>query len=160
MTFDNSRTIISLRIKLFVATIILLGYLGIVYAANLIKFPLLGLSDTVWTLILVAVYLVIAFIPMLRNLQFVFYSDEAENIVFRYFFAGIVGGKKNSVSIAKKSFAGYKTESKYFGLSNSIILFQKMGQGIAKYPPVYISALSRDQKNKLFESLNKYTPKV
>ncbi len=160
MTFDNSRTIISLRIKLFVATITLLGYLGIVYAANLIKFPLLGLSDTVWTLILVAVYLVIAFIPMLRNFQFIFYSDEAENIVFRYFFAGIVGGKKNSVSIAKKSFAGYKTESKYFGLSNSIILFQKMGQGIAKYPPVYISALSRDQRNKLFESLNKYTPKV
>jgi hypothetical protein len=145
---------------LFVATIILLGYLGIVYAANLIKFPLLGLSDTVWTLMLVAVYLVIAFIPMLRNFQFVFYSDEAENIVFRYFFAGIVGGKKNSVSIAKKSFAGYKTESKYFGLSDSIILFQKMGQGIAKYPPVYISALSRDQRNKLFESLNKYTPKV
>jgi hypothetical protein len=131
-----------------------------VYAANLIKFPLLGLSDTVWTLILVAVYLVIAFIPMLRNFQFVFYSDEAENIVFRYFFAGIVGGKKNSFSITKKSFAGYKTESKYFGLSNSIILFQKMGQGIAKYPPVYISALSRDQRNKLFESLNKYTPKV
>jgi hypothetical protein len=160
MTFDNSRTIISLRIKLFVVTIILLGYLGIVYAANLIKFPLLGLSDTVWTLMLVAVYLVIAFIPMLRNFQFVFYSDEAENIVFRYFFAGIVGGKKNSVSITKKSFAGYKTESKYFGLSDSIILFQKMGQGIAKYPPVYISALSRDQRNKLFESLNKYTPKV
>jgi hypothetical protein len=114
----------------------------------------------VWTLILVAVYLFIAFIPILRNFQFVFYSDEAENIVFRYFFAGIVGGKKNSVLITKKSFAGYKIESKYFGLSDSIILFQKMGQGIAKYPPVYISALSRDQKNKLFESLNKYTPRV
>lgn len=159
MTFDNSKIIISLRIKLFVATVILLGYLGIVYAAQLVKFPLLGLSDTVWTLILVAVYLVVVFLPMLRNFQFVFYSDEGGNIVFKYFLAGIVGGKKNSVSITKKSFAGYKTESKYFGLSESIILFQKMGQGVAKYPPVYISALTKDQRKKLFESLNKYTPK-
>jgi hypothetical protein len=160
MTFDNSKTIISLRIKLFFATVILLAYLGVVYVAKLVKFPLLGFSDTVWTVILVAIYLIIVFLPMARNFQFIAFSDEEDSIVFKYFFAGIVGGKKNSVSIKKKLFAGYKTESKYFGLSVSIILFQKMGQGIAKYPPVYISALTKDQKNKLFESINKYIPKV
>jgi hypothetical protein len=81
-------------------------------------------------------------------------------IVFRYFNAGIVGGKKNSVEINKNAFAGYKTESKFFGLSKSIILYQKLGQGVAKYPPIYISALSREQRNKLFSSLNSYAPNV
>ncbi len=89
---------------------------------------------------------------MVRNIQFVFFSDEGENIVFRYFNAGIVGGKKNSISIAKNAFAGYETEKKYLGLSSSIILFQKVGQNIAKYPPIYITALSKEQKDEDVQS--------
>lgn len=158
MTFDNSKTIIGVRIKLFAATVIFLAYVALTYAAKLIKFPLLGLSDTVWTLILVAIYLIIVFMPMILNYQFVFFSDEGEKIVFRYFTAGIVGGKKNSVEINKQAFKGYKTESKYFGLVRSVILLQKIGEGIAKYPPVYISALNREQQSKLFATLNKYVP--
>ena len=158
MTFDNSKTIIGVRIKLFAATVLLLVYIALVYAIKLIKFPLLGLNDTVWTLILVAIYLIIAFLPMILNYQFVSFSDEGENLVFRYFTAGIVGGKKNSVEIKKISFKGYKSESKFFGLVRSVVLFQKIGKEVAKYPPVYISALNRDQRSKLFATLNRYVP--
>ncbi len=160
MTFDNSKTIIGVRIKLFFATVLFLAYIALTYVAKLIKFPLLGLSDIVWTVILVAIWLIIAFLPMILNYQFVFFSDEGEKLVFRYFIAGIVSGKKNSVEINKRTFAGYKTESRFFGLIKSVILFQQMGQGVAKYPPVYISALTREQRSKLFMLLNKYAPKV
>jgi len=160
MTFDNSKTIIGVRIKLFAATVLFLVYVALVYAAKLIKFPLFGLSDTAWTLILVAIYLVVAFLPMVLNYQFVFFSDEGEKLVFRYFTAGIVGGKKNSVEISKRTFAGYKTESGLFGLVRSIILLQQMGQGVAKYPPIYITALSKEQRARLYASLNAYVPKA
>ena len=106
MTFDNSRTIINFRINMFFATVLLIAWLIVVFIAELIEFPLLGLSDTVWTLTLIGIYLVIVLLPMVRNTQFVFFSDEGENIVFRYFLAGIVGGKKNSISIRKNSFTG------------------------------------------------------
>ena len=160
MTFDNSRTIISLRIKLFGATIVFLAYIILTYAAKLIKFPLFGMSDTVWTLILVAIYLFVAFLPMLLNYQFIFYSDEGENIVFRYFTSGIVGGKKNSVEINKKTFSGYNIESRFFGLIQSITLFQKFNEGVAKYPAVYISALTREEKAKVLRSLNLFAPQT
>ena len=104
MTFDNSRTIISLRIKIFGVSILLAAYIILSYAAKLIKFPLLGISDTAWTLIFVAIWLFLAFLPMFLNYQFISYSDEGEIIVFRYFTAGIVGGKKNSVEINKNIF--------------------------------------------------------
>ena len=55
MTFDNSKTIISLRIKLFGATVLLLAFIVLTYIAKMIKFPLLGMSDTTWTLILVGI---------------------------------------------------------------------------------------------------------
>jgi hypothetical protein len=156
MTFDNSKTIISIRIKLFFATIILLAWVGVVYAAKLIKFPILGLDDSIWTLILVAIYILIALLPMILNYQFVSYSDEGNDIILRYFSAGIVGGKKNTVQINKVTLAGFKIESKYFGLNRSIILFQKLSQGVAKFPPIFISALSKEQQDQLFHSLSQY----
>lgn len=160
MTFDNSKTIISLRIKLFLATVVLMAYLALAYIIKLIRFPLLGLSDSVWTVILIAVWVILAFIPMVLNYQFISYSDEGDFIVFRYFTAGIVGGKKNSVEINKLTFSGYKIETRFFGLIESISLFQKIQRGVAKYPPVYISALSKSEKEKMVQSLNILMPRV
>jgi hypothetical protein len=158
MTFDNSKTIISLRIKLFAATILLLAYLALAFVIKMIKFPLLGISDTGWTIIFVGIWVVLALMPMFLNYQYISYSDEEDQIVFRYFTSGIVGGKKNSVQINKSSFSGYKIDSRFFGLIQSIILFQRLQQGIAKYPPVHISALTREEKAKLIRSLNQYSP--
>lgn len=157
MTLDNSKTIISLRIKLFAATVILLTYMALVYAAKLIKFPLLGMSDTLATLILVGIYLIIAFRPMVLNYQYIWFSDDEEKIIIRYFTSGIVGGRKNSVEINKALFAGYQIEKQYFGLSRSLILFQRVGQGTAKYPPIYITALSKEHRSKLIRTLMKYS---
>jgi hypothetical protein len=160
MTFDNSKTIISLRIKLFGATLIILTYIVLTYIAQMIKYPLLGMSDTAWTLILVSVYFIYALYPMFLNYQYISFSDEGEKIVIRYMSAGIAGGRKNSIEISKSSFSGYKTESRFFGLIQSITLFQKIQSGIAKYPPVYISALSAEQKTKVMKTLNLYTSQV
>lgn len=97
---------------------------------------------------------------MIFNYQFIYFSDDGDNIVFRFFTAGIVGGKKNSVEINKKTFAGFKTDSKFFGLGRSITLFQHIGNGVAKYPPIHISALTRVQRTKVIQALTKYSPKV
>jgi hypothetical protein len=159
MTFDNTRTIISLRIRIFIATVLLLGYIVLAYLIEIIKFPLLGMSDTIWTVILVCIYLVLAFYPMALNYQYIYYSDDGDFIIFRYFTTGIVSGKKNSIEISKSSFAGYKKESSFFGLDKSLILYQKMAEGVAKYPPVYISILNRKERAKVLNSLYLHTPK-
>jgi len=158
MTLDNSRTIISLRIKLFVATVVFLVFIVLTYVAKMIKYPLLGMSETAWTLILVGIYLFIVFLPMVLNYQYLFYSDDSEKIVFRYYTTGIFGGKKNSVEIDKQSFSGYKIKSGFFGLSRSITLYQQFKEGVAEYPPVYLSALPRKERTKVIRSLNLYVP--
>jgi hypothetical protein len=158
MTFDNSKTIISLRIKLFAATIVLLAYLAMAYVIRMIKFPFFGMSDTAWTIILTGIWIILAFMPMFLNYQFFSYSDEGDCIIIRYFTAGIVGGKKNSVEINKTTFSGFKIKSSFFGFIQSLVLFQKVQGGVATYPPVYISALSKEEKAKVIKSLNLYAP--
>lgn len=159
MTFDNSKTIISMRIRLFFATIALLAWVAVIYVAKLIKSPILGLDDSIWTLFLVLIWVVVAFLPMALNYQYLFYSDEGPNIVFKYFNAGIVGGRKNTVEINKATFTGFKTESALLGLNKSVILFQRVAQGVAKFPPIHISALTKDQQEKLIQSLGQNTLK-
>jgi hypothetical protein len=156
MTFNNSKTIINIRIKLFAATVLLLAYLTLAYVAKLIKFPLLGMEDTIWTISLIVIWFILAFIPSFLNYQYISYSDDGENIIFRYFTAGIISGKKNSVEINKASFEGYKIETRLFGTIQSIILYQKIQSGTAKYPPIHISALNREEKSKIIKSLNSY----
>ena len=158
MKLDNSKTIISFRIRLFTVTVLFLGYIILSYAAKAFKLSLFGLSDTIWTIILAFIWLFIALIPMFLNYQYVTYSDEGDTIIFRYFTSGIVGGKKNSVEIDKRTFAGYKTEKKLFGLIWSITLYQHLREGVAKYPPIYISALNKEERSKIFRSLNLYAP--
>jgi hypothetical protein len=160
MTFDNSKGIIGLRIRLFTITVIVLGYLILAYGAEMIKFPLLGLSETFWTLFLIVLWLIIALMPMILNYQYVFFSDETERIVIRYYYTGIVGGKKNSVEIDKISFGGYSVKSELMGLKSSITFYQKFSEGVAKYPPVYISALTKQEKGRLFTALKKYSNPV
>jgi hypothetical protein len=158
MTFDNSRKITNLRIIFFLATILLLAYMALAYVANIIKFPLLGMSSGFWTGVLVGIWLILTFTPAMLNYQFISFSDEGENINFRYFSAGYVSGKKNSVEINKTLFQGYKIEKSFFGLITSLILYQKVQQGVAKYPPVYISALTKEEIAKVIRSLNMHLP--
>jgi hypothetical protein len=160
MTFDNSRTIIIQRIELFAASMVLLAFTILSYFTWVIKYPLLGMSETVWTIILVSIWCFFAVTPILLRHQFISYSDEGEKIIFRYFSTGIFGGKKNSVEINKKSFMGYKTESRFFGLIRTLSLSQKYKDGIAKYPPFYISALTRKEREKIFNSLNLLFPQA
>jgi hypothetical protein len=159
MTFDNSRTIIGLRIRIFIVTVLLLIYVVLTYIAKLIEFPILGFSETIWTSGFIGIWLIFALYPIVLNYQYVSFSDEGDSIVFRYFIAGIFGGRKNSVEIKKESFAGYKTETRYFGLVQSVILYQRLREGVAAYPPIYISNLSKKEKDRIINSLYLYTPK-
>ena len=159
MTFDNSRTIIGLRIKIFIVTVLLLIYVVLTYIAEVIEFPILGFSETIWTSGFIGIWLIFALYPIVLNYQYISFSDEGDSIVFRYFIAGIFGGRKNSILIKKVSFAGYKTETRYFGLVKSVILYQRLREGVAAYPPIYISNLSKKEKDRILNSLYLYTPK-
>jgi hypothetical protein len=160
MTFDNGKSIISLRIKLFAVNVVFIAYIILTYFAEIIKYPIIGLSDREWTMILAPIYLLLVFIPVILNYQYIRFSDDGDFIVFRYFTSGIFGGRKNSVEINKATFTGYKVEKGYFGLNQSLVLFQRFKEGVAQYPHIYISILTKKEKAKIFRALDACIPRV
>ncbi len=160
MTSDNSKSVINQKILKRTAIILYLAFLVLSLAANIIKFPLLGMSKTVWLIITTVVFLVIILVPVILNYQYIYFSDEGNMLIFRYYSTGIVPGNKNSVEIEKKSFSGFTIDKSFFGLIQSVTLYQRMREGVAKYPPIHISALKLREREEIIRALTSYAPRV
>jgi hypothetical protein len=158
MTLNNGNSVINLKIIRRTSIIIFLAYLVLTYVSEIIKFPLLGMSRFVWTIIILIIFLLIIFLPAVLKYQYIYFSDEGESIIFRYYSTGIIPGNKNSVEINKKTFSGFTFEKKFFGLIQNITLYQTLKEGVAKYPVIYISALKREEKVRILKSLNSFAP--
>jgi hypothetical protein len=81
-------------------------------------------------------------------------------LIFRYYSTGFIQGNKNSVEIEKKSFSGFTIDHSLFGLVRSITLYQRMKEGVAKYPPINISALKPREREEIIKTLTTYAPRV
>jgi len=158
MILNNSKSVINLKITRRAAIILFLTYLVLVYAAGIIRFPVLGIDKTVLTILVSAIFLIIIIVPEILNYQYIYFSDEGESIIFRYYSAGLITGKKNSVEINKRTFSGFTIDKKLFGLVESITLYQRLREGIAKYPPIYLNAIKRADKARIIKSLNSSAP--
>lgn len=159
MTFDNGKTIIGLRLRLFIATIIMLVYIYLVYYGKQLRFPILGIEEFHATLILTALYLLLAFLPLILRYRYIYFSDDGNNIIFRYYSVGFLSGKKSSVEIPKDEFAGYRIRKTFFGLIKSILLYRIMGNKKASYSPVYLSSLSKSEFKKITLALDRQMKK-
>ncbi len=156
MTFDNSKTIIRLRLRLFIATLVMLVYVFVVYYGKQLRFPVFGIEESLATFVLTTAYLLLAFLPLLLKYKYIYFSDDGTSIIFRYYSVGLFSGNKNSVEIPKEEFAGYRIKKPFPGLVISIILYRRMRNKVASYSPVYISSLSKSEINKIKKTLNKY----
>jgi len=160
MTLNNSRSVINLKITRRISIILLLAFLLLTYVARIIKYPVLGMSQLFWTILIVACFAVIVFLPVILNFQYVYYSDEGDRIVFRYYTTGFIAGKKNSIEINKRTFSGFTFDKKLFGLIQSVTLYQQIRKNVAKYPPVHISGLKRVERAKIIKSLSSFAPRI
>jgi len=160
MTLNNSKSVINLKLLLRISIIIYISFLVLSLAAGIIKFPLLGLGKAAWIIILTVCFIIIMLIPLILNFQYILFSDEGDTIIFRYYTTGLFSGNKNSVEIEKRTFSGFTVDKGFLGLIQSITLYQRMKEGVAKYPPIFISALKRKDMETVLESLTSYAPRV
>jgi hypothetical protein len=155
MTFDNSRRIISTRLVLFAATFPFLAFLALTYVAGVLKFPLLGMSETAWVVILSALYFGIAAYPSVLRYNYIYFSDDGSKIIIRFYSAGIFKGLRQSVEIPKKSFAGFRREKK-LGIIPSVSLLERRAGVTARYPSISLSALNRRERERIYKTLAQY----
>jgi len=159
MIIENSKTAIRIRLRTFFATVIVVALIAIIYTTRILINPIWGLNKSHWSFIIIGVFVLILILHNFRDFHYIYFSDNGNNIVFRYYSMQIFSGKKNTLEINKKDFVKFQTNSSLFKMKDYLIIYQKLRKGIAKYPPISITGLSKKDKTNLKNQLSLYTSK-
>ena len=156
MVIDLQKTIVKMWLRRFITLIIFV----ILAVASIFTLSseghYYGLNKYQIALTIVLIYIVIALIVPILELNYVFFSDEGEFIVLRYFSSGYINRKKRVIQIPKKSFTGYEIIKTLNGMKIKIILKQRLKTSEVRYPPVSITLMNKKQRTQMLEALDKY----
>lgn len=91
------------------------------------------------------------------NFNFIIFQETQHKLVLRYYPLHPFHDKFKSIEIPKSQLSHFEIKNTFFGLKPEIILYQQTDKGLAKYPPVCISSLSKSDREKMVISLKKYS---
>jgi hypothetical protein len=156
MKIDNVNTVVRIQVLKALFAIIVLSMVGILYTTNIEPYSLkyLGLSNLGICLINISAYFIFYFYHLAVKTSYLFFSDDGYKIIIRFYPLKPINPKKSSVEIPKNQF--YKYTFKKTILREEVVVYQKNGNQISKYPPFSLKGLKKEQKANLFLALNKY----
>jgi len=155
MQFDNKNKVMKLSMRRYIILVLFTIIIGLLVFTRLLDKPVWGIDKTTAILIVVIAYLIYVMITYTKNYQYILYSDEGDKIMFKFVSLRPFDNKRNVIKIPKNIYYGYKIQKSFFNQQEAIILMVQSKQGVAKYPPISITALTSKKKNILFSSLNK-----
>lgn len=155
MIIDNKARVIKNRKMLLMQPIILILLIAILLFSNIWIYPIFGVSRYHVIVLLCIVYVALVIVSYIRDYGYFYFNNQGDSLVFRYYSLKpfSFNAQHKQIEIKKESFKKYELQTKWFGLKECIIIYQKVGGKIAKYPSISISAISKDDKNKLVDGL-------
>jgi hypothetical protein len=128
----------------------------IVILVGSLRKDFLGLNKYIWALLIGCVYILVLISEAFLELNYIYFSDDTELIILRFFSMSIFSRKKNSIEIPKKVFRGYEIRKALFGLKKKIVLFQRLKDKDVRYPAVSLSGLNSKEFELLIKVLDRY----
>ncbi|MFP4621053.1 MAG: hypothetical protein ACLFM7_07045 [Bacteroidales bacterium] len=155
MEIENTKKTLVINQLRYIMVIAFIVIVVVLLTTDLIRNEFLGLNKYSWAIILSVIYVGINIFEYLRDYNYIYFTDEGNKILFRYIPLRAFRSKRYSLEISKQELHGYKVE-RPSPFKQELVLFVKTPQGIAKYPPISISALNEEEYNKLKKALNRY----
>lgn len=156
MTIDNQRNTYRIWLRRLVQAIIFTLLIIVMIFIPWFDEEKVNISKY-WVVILIAlVYVAINVINYLKVPYFVSYSDKGEMIVMRYYPLSMFTSRKHSIEIPKQQFVRFEIQEFLFGTQQKIILYQNFRNRVAQYPPISLSAVDPEDRQRIFQSLSKY----
>ena len=107
-----------------------------------------------------AIYIILNWINYLKRPYFVSYNDQGEKIVVRFYPVSMFTNRKNSIEIPKQHFVKYELKPFLFKTQHYLILHQNFRGKVAAYPRISLSAMEKDDREQMLQSMEKYVVKA
>ncbi len=158
MKIDNKRNIYRIWISRLAMTIVFALLILVLIFISWFDDLASGITKYHLIILVSGIYVGVNWFNFLKHPYFISYSDQGEMLVVRYYPVSMFTSRKNSIEIPKKQFAKFELKLFFFGNQQKLILVQNFRGKEAKYPPISLSALDREDREKMIESLEKYIP--
>jgi hypothetical protein len=157
--FDNLENLMKLRSKMYIYAFITIalatmGVMTQLYTDYLI--PIEGWYYSVFFIMIYALYLIYRNFLQYHYIEF---SDDGPKVILRYFRFGGITQQYRSIEIIKTTLYTFEFQKQFFNRRPELIIFQKTPKGVAKYPPVPVTALTPEQLSAITQILTMYATK-
>lgn len=156
MFFDNRNIVVRLNMRRYLTLLAYIILIVVFLVSGLFRKTVLGYDKEVYAMFISVVYLLYVVFTFMVNYNFFSYNDEGEKLIFRFVSLRPFDNKKRAIEIKKENIMGYKIEKSFLSMGKKLILIAKTNKGIANYPPISITALSRSHIRMLENSLGKF----
>jgi len=116
-----------------------------------------GITKYHLIIVISGVYVLVNWLNFLKRPFFISYSDQGEMIVVRYYPVSMFTSRKNSIEIPKKQFVKYELKPFFLKTQHYLILSQNFRGKVASYPRISLSAMEKQDCEKMLQSLDKYS---
>jgi len=158
MIFDNRNIVVRLTIRRYMSLLAFLVVIALLLLVNIIKRPLWGMEKSFYVLVTCSTYMLYVVFAYFRSYNFISFNDEGGKFVFRFISLRPFDNEKKAIEILKKDFGGYEFHSSFLSFKQELVLKVITKTGVANYPPISITAISKKHKTMLvnaFDQLNK-----
>lgn len=157
MKIDNKRNTYRLWLNRMITTVVFTAAILLIIFLPWFDQPGSWLSKYHLVIFVAVLYIALNLNNYFKRPYFVHYSDQGDMIIFRYYPLTLFTSRKNSIEIPKKQLVRFELQYFYFGSQPRIILYQHFRNREAKYPPISLSAVSKEDRQRILHSLEKYT---
>lgn len=154
MEIENLKETTLFKIQRISYAIVLGGWVMLLFYLYPLDEPVFGISKWFMVGVPLLSYLLFIIYHYIIDASYVYFTVEKGVIVFRYFSMRMLGEERKSIEIGSDDLINLIVEKSFFNKRWRLILHQRIGLKVAKYPPISISLLGRAKRDKLLHVLN------
>jgi len=156
MKIDNRRNTYRIWLSRLVMTMVFALIILLLVFVSWFDNPDLPITKYHIVILISVVYLAINWLNYLKRPYVVSYNDQGEMLVVRYYPVSMFTSRKNSIEIPKQQFVKYELKPFLFKSQHYLILHQNFRGKVASYPRISLSAMEKEDREKMLQSLEKY----
>jgi hypothetical protein len=157
MIIDNNDSYTRIRGVLAIVTIFFATLIALSILYDFFPNYLIPMSRTAYALTFGGLFIV--FLVFRTNLKYhyIIYNDEKNKIILRYYpFTSFFNTKYTSIEMPYDALYKIEIQKVFFKRREELIIYQTLKEGVAKYKPIPLTALTKKEKKDLIDSLNQH----
>jgi hypothetical protein len=156
MKIDNQRNTYRIWLSRLVMTVVFALIILVLVFVPWFDNPDAGIGKYHLIILISVIYVAINWINYLKRPFFISYNDQGDKIIVRYYAVSMFTNRKNSIEIPKQQFVKYELKPFLLKSQRYLVLYQNFRGKVVPYPRISLSAMEKEDRQRMLQSLDKY----